>query len=142
MRGPRAVEAQVLQRGSRPPDDLGDLGAGRHAELGEDAGEVALDGLLGEEQLATDLAVRAALGDELGDLALAAGERVEALAAAAALARAHALAEAAQLVGGFVAVALGAERRQVRLRSLQLAHRVLAATGGGQRLAGQSAAAR
>src|SRR3712207_8667979 len=37
--------------GGGPSDDSGDRGAGRHAELGEHAGEVALDGLLGEIQL-------------------------------------------------------------------------------------------
>ena len=52
---------------------------------------------------------------QLGDLALAAGERVEALAAAAALAGGDALAEAAQLARGLVAVAGGAERGQLGL---------------------------
>src|SRR4051812_34062402 len=70
----------LLRLGLRPraPDGLGDGGAGRDAELREHAREVLLDRLLGQEQLAGDLAVRPPAGDEVGDLALAAAERVEA----------------------------------------------------------------
>ena len=52
------------------------LGASLEAELGEQPGDVVLDGLLGQVQLRADLAVRQALRDEVEDLLLAVGEGV------------------------------------------------------------------
>src|SRR2546423_11193650 len=52
----------------------GDLGAAGEAELDEDVLHVALHGSLGEHQAGGDLLVGQALGDQPGDLALAAGQ--------------------------------------------------------------------
>src|SRR2546423_5172133 len=52
----------------------GDLGAAGEAELDEDVLDVALHGSLGEHQAGGDLLVGQALGDQPGDLALAAGQ--------------------------------------------------------------------
>jgi len=46
-------------------------GAVVHAELGVDAPDVVLDGLLGQEQARRDLAVGMAAGDQRHDLTLA-----------------------------------------------------------------------
>ena len=51
------------------------LGAALHAELGEQGGDVVLDGLLGEEQPVADLPVGQALADQLEDAAFLVGER-------------------------------------------------------------------
>ena len=55
--------------------DRGGLGAAGGLQLAEDVGDVDRDGLGADEQLLADLAVRAALGDQRQDLALAGGER-------------------------------------------------------------------
>ena len=47
-------------------------------ELGEDAADVGLDGLLADYQLAGDLAVAVPAGDEVEDLAFARREGLEA----------------------------------------------------------------
>jgi hypothetical protein len=47
------------------------------AELAEDARQVALDGLGGEEQLAGDLAGGLAGGGQFGDVALTGGQRLQ-----------------------------------------------------------------
>src|SRR4051794_23841645 len=73
-----------------------ELRARAHAELRVDARERALDGLLAEEERGGDLLVGGALGDELGDLALARRERPASLAP---LSR-HARAEPPQLACG------------------------------------------
>ena len=52
------------------------LGASLEAELGEQPGDVVLDGLLGQVQLGADLAVCQALRDEIEDLLLTVGEGV------------------------------------------------------------------
>src|SRR4051794_36700166 len=53
------------------------LRATLEAQLGEDAGDVVLDGLLGQEELLTDLAVRQTLGHELEDAPLLRRQRTE-----------------------------------------------------------------
>jgi hypothetical protein len=50
----------------------------QHADLLEDGLEVVLDGVRGDEQLRRDVVGRPAARDELGDLALAAGQAVRA----------------------------------------------------------------
>ena len=81
-RRPVTVMRRHVARGrARPADRLRHLRARGDAELGEDVGEVALDGLLGQEQPARDLAVRAAERDVLRDLALARGSGARACGA-------------------------------------------------------------
>ena len=48
----------------------GELGAVRHADLGEDMGEVGLDGGRTHEELIGDLVVGMSLGDKFGDTVL------------------------------------------------------------------------
>src|SRR5207247_2635637 len=69
------------------------LGAVVHPELPEDARDVVLDRLLADEEPLPDLPVRLAGGEELQDLLLARGERVELLAVALLLALALELAQ-------------------------------------------------
>ena len=52
----------------------GGFGAAGDLELGQDAGDVVLDRLLGQAELAGDLAVGAALGDQGEDALLLGGE--------------------------------------------------------------------
>jgi hypothetical protein len=85
-------------------DGFGDLRSGVHAELVEDAAHVALDRLLRQEELGRDLAVRAPERDEIDDLALAAGQPGEPVAARGAPAPRTGLVPApAQLARCFVA---------------------------------------
>src|SRR3954453_12187341 len=63
------------------PDGFGDLRARANPELAEHAAHVRLDGLLGQEQLARDLLVGAPERDQVGHLALAAGQRRQAVRA-------------------------------------------------------------
>src|SRR4051812_31239816 len=58
-------------------DRPGDLDPGGDGELEEDVAKVRLDGLAAEEQLACDLRVRLAVGDEHRDLELALGQRLD-----------------------------------------------------------------
>ena len=55
----------------------GGLGAALQAQLGQQAGDVVLHRLLGQEHLAGDLPVGQALGDELQDPPLLVGERLQ-----------------------------------------------------------------
>ena len=101
-----AVSAQL---GALAADGLGDLRARANAELAEQPAHVALDGLLGQEQLGRDLLVGAAERHEVGDLALAAGEPGQAVAARRpAPPRAGLDAAAAELARGLVAQPHGA----------------------------------
>ena len=59
------------------------LGAGAHAELGEDARHVLLDGVRRDDEHLGDALVRAALGHQLEHLALARRQRVQRVVAAA-----------------------------------------------------------
>src|SRR4029453_1207856 len=61
----------------------------RQIELAEDRLDVALDGARAEKELLADRAVRAALGDEREDVALAVGQLLERRAAAATDERLH-----------------------------------------------------
>jgi len=61
-------------RGSVP----GDVDAGPDPELGQDVGDVDLDGPQGQEQPTGDLRVRPALGDPVGHLQLGRGQRLPA----------------------------------------------------------------
>src|SRR4051795_6638595 len=56
----------------------GDRDAVLEAELDEDVGPVALDGLLADDELLGDLAARAAVRDQRDDLALARGQGITA----------------------------------------------------------------
>jgi hypothetical protein len=64
-------------RAARPLDLAGELRARRDPDLAEDPAHVALDRLRGQVQRGPDLFVRLPFGDELGDLALAAGQRLD-----------------------------------------------------------------
>src|SRR3954467_1018408 len=98
------------------------LDARGDVELAEDVAQVRLDRLEAEEQLGGDLGVRPAIDDERGDLALALGQRVDAGAVGAALARAavHGTPELAQLALGGVAQARRAAPVERRRRVLEL----------------------
>src|SRR5690349_24719480 len=85
------------------------LDAGADAELGVDVAQVGLDGLRAEHELLGDLAVRAAGGDQLGDLALAVREDAIAVARRRA---ADPVSEPSQLAHRLVAPARRAEPRQ------------------------------
>ena len=102
-------------RGARAADGLGHRGPRGHAELREDVREVALDRLLGEEQLVGDLAVGAAERDELGDLALAAAQRAEARPGPPRRWRAGPAGRGGAAPRGLVAVAVGLARRELAL---------------------------
>src|SRR5262245_24296505 len=60
-------------RADRPTGPGRDLGAAREGELGEDVGDVTVDGSLRDDEPSADLAVGLTTGDEVGDLALAPG---------------------------------------------------------------------
>ena len=95
------------------------LHARAHAELAEDVAQVRLDRARAEDELLCDLAVRAPVGDQLGDLALASSERGEwAERAGARVARGaqEAMAEAPQLAGRLAAPSQRAERVERGLR--------------------------
>src|SRR5215208_1697274 len=64
-----------------------DLHARGHVELAEDVAQVGFDRLDGKEQLVGDLLVRLAVRDQLGNLALATREGVDAAALALAARR-------------------------------------------------------
>src|SRR5258708_32370413 len=51
-----------------------DLGGGPRVELGKDVGDVGLDGVAGQEQLAGDVGIGQPLADKAGDLLLGGGE--------------------------------------------------------------------
>src|SRR5688572_13657638 len=70
--GPVSLVPRLLPAGPPEPDG-GD--ARVHAELGVDAVDVVLDGLLAEEQALRDLAVGLTRGDEVHDLGLALADR-------------------------------------------------------------------
>ena len=71
----RSEVGAELVRVAQVGAEHGGLGAALHAELGQQARDVVLDRLLGEEQPLADLPVRQALGDEHEDLALLGVER-------------------------------------------------------------------
>ena len=75
--GPGCGPARGVQRRIRPRAVAAATadGTGVHAQLGVDVDEVGLDGRLAEEELFADRRVRQAVGDELEDLGLPAGER-------------------------------------------------------------------
>ena len=82
----RTTSLRTCAAGDRDPGLVGQddrLDAVAQAELHQHAGDVGLDGGLGDDQLRGDLGVRQAAGDELEDLELAGGQLVEARAAAA-----------------------------------------------------------
>lgn len=68
------VGRRWLFTGSELGDEGCGLGAASHVEFGEDARDVVLDGLFGEEEAFTDLAVGQAVADEVEDLSLLLGE--------------------------------------------------------------------
>src|SRR5918997_1753112 len=82
--GTRPSALQVGKDGEHPAVVRVGLG---EAELAEDALDVLLDGAVGDEEGAGDRAVRAALGHEGEDLALARGEGGEPAVAPAATSR-------------------------------------------------------
>ena len=77
----RSSAAQVREHGEHAPVVLDRR---REVELGEDRGDVLLDRALGDDQRLGDRRVRAALGHQAEHLALARGQRVERILAAAA----------------------------------------------------------
>src|SRR3712207_1252180 len=89
---PRAGVSAALERARQ-------LDARSHPELRVDPRQVVLDRLAGEMERRRDLLVRAPLGHQLGDLALAGGELL-ARAALAPYGGGHAGAAAAQLARG------------------------------------------
>ena len=80
----RADPAQARRKRQHGEDAAVVLGAAADAELGEDARDVLLDGVRGDDERLGDAAVRAALGHQLEHLALARRERLERVVAAAA----------------------------------------------------------
>jgi hypothetical protein len=92
--------------GRGEPDELG---PGGHPELGEHIAEVVVDGAPAEEQLGADLAVGAALADQLDDLELLGGE----LAEGAGVALAGGLAGGPQLDPGPVGPGVAPSRRKI-----------------------------
>ena len=64
----------VVRRAEQLRGEHGRLGPALQAELGQDAGDVVLDGLLGQEHLLADLPVGQALGDEAEQLELLLGQ--------------------------------------------------------------------
>src|SRR4051794_25404528 len=83
--------------GSELGDERGGLRTAAHVELGEDAGDVVLDGLLRPEQPVADLPVGQAVADELQDAAFLRGQRGQGVLAGA-------LAEPPQHLGGALRV--------------------------------------
>ena len=63
----------TLGAGGAAGEPGGDLAAGGEPELVQDAGDVDVDGALGDDQLLGHLAVGQPAGDQGGDLALASG---------------------------------------------------------------------
>src|SRR5918994_2737901 len=105
-------------------------------ELREHAGEMVLDRLRAEEHHFRDLAIRSSLSDQLGDLPLAAAERVDSLRGSAGPASSRdSPAEAAQLAGRLVAVALRPQLIELPARTLELVDGPIAVALGGERAA-------
>src|SRR5918994_1069488 len=105
-------------------------------ELREHAGEMVLDRLRAEEHHFRDLAIRSSLSDQLGDLPLAAAERVDSLRGSAGPASSRdSPAEAAQLAGRLVAVALRPQLIELPARTLELVDGPIALALGGERAA-------
>src|SRR5215213_4715214 len=99
-------------------DPARDLDAGGDAKLREDVSQVGLDGLLAQHELLRDLAIGLPLGDQVGNLAFAPREGVEAARvefAGAPRGGADALAEPAELAGGLVAQPSGPRGRELGL---------------------------
>ena len=86
--------------GAGPRDDHCQRGAGAEPELVVDAGKVALDRLLAEEERGGYLAVGLAGGDLLGHFSLAGAQCSPGLAGRDARRRSDPAPEAAQLAGG------------------------------------------
>src|SRR6185312_3501966 len=73
--GGRVVPGRPLGVCAEYPGGIGGgLGPALHAELGEYAGDVVLDGLLGQEEPVADLPVGQSFADELEDAPLLVGE--------------------------------------------------------------------
>src|SRR5215211_1944212 len=69
--GPGALEAALGLDEAAPDCVAGQLDSVSHAELLEDVGAMAIDGLLADEQHLADLVARVALGNQLDDLEFA-----------------------------------------------------------------------
>ena len=96
-----------------------------HAELGEDVRQVALDGLLAQEQLGGDLSVGLALGHVPGDLELPTAQPQRAGPVTAPSSR-HTPAEPAEFTRRLVRQAHGTAGQQVGFGALQVDDRVAA----------------
>src|SRR5450631_259718 len=102
-----------LVLGSLGGDDRGQSCARADTKLVVDAGEVALDGLLAQEQRRGDISVSLAGGDEIRDLPLTRAECVRSRGAGNATeAPRWPAAETAQLSGGCIGFAQRAKGRQ------------------------------
>src|SRR6188508_671225 len=77
MRARRAFHRALRRNRKTSPKRGGKLAPRAHLQFAEDACEVTLDRAGGNEQSLSDLAVRETLAGELGNPALAGGQRVE-----------------------------------------------------------------